>query len=221
MLWNVRDARERARRWRGLLNLGAPKRYGPRSQLFTQGDPATSVFLIEEGFVKLEVLTRDARQVPLIARFPGEWAGLCCASLDGLHFLSGTTATRAVVHEVEAARLFELAAGLPEAARLLRGTLAANFQRMASVLLALKVQSGRIRFERLLAELASLSGRKASRGRVRLRLPFSDAEIAALISVTPEHLSRIKRELETEGRFEGRGRLVDFAPSRACYHLAM
>lgn len=208
MPWNELEARKRLRLWTGLLRLGTPRKYKPRSQLFVQGTPPDRLFLIEHGLAKLEVDTEAGERVALALLFPGDWAGLCCACLDGPHFISGTTLTESLIYEVEARRLLEVTVNLPEAAKLLAATLAHVTKGAVDSLLALKVRSGRGRLESLLSDLASVAGRKTRGRQVLLRLPVTNAEIAALISVTPEHLSRIKRELRAEGRLDVQGRVM-------------
>jgi CRP-like cAMP-binding protein len=63
----------------------------------------------------------------------------------------------------------------------------------------LKCLSARDKLEQLLSELIPVLAPKADENKVRVKLPLKHREVAELIGVTPEHLSRVLREMQNEG----------------------
>lgn len=63
-------------------------------------------------------------------------------------------------------------------------------------------------FSQLVQHLAAVLDPHRTRGPLRLPLPLSDAEISSLLGVTKEHFSRLKKQLQDEGRFRWEGRTL-------------
>jgi CRP-like cAMP-binding protein len=59
--------------------------------------------------------------------------------------------------------------------------------------------SAKQRLERLLAQLIEPSEGNAQGIELRVTLPFSHRDLAGLVGITPEHLSRLLRQLTGEG----------------------
>ena len=59
--------------------------------------------------------------------------------------------------------------------------------------------SVRVRLERLIRQMVALDERVAAAREARLSLPLKRCEIAQLIAVRPEHLSRVLKQLQDEG----------------------
>ena len=66
----------------------------------------------------------------------------------------------------------------------------------ATELVGLKAYPARQRLERVLRQLATFEDDGRTKGHIRVTPPLSNAELAGLISVSPEHLSRLKRQME-------------------------
>src|SRR5260370_11097211 len=70
--------------------------------------------------------------------------------------------------------------------------------------LSLKSDSAEVRLERVLRHLGTLDADNPHFARINNLL--SNAELAALIAVSPEHLSRMKRRLISAGKLKREGR---------------
>jgi CRP-like cAMP-binding protein len=71
--------------------------------------------------------------------------------------------------------------------------------RQASRLAALRYLSARQRFERLLSQFLSSIPAHEKQISMKIRLPLKHWEIAQLIGVRPEHLSRVLQQIKQEG----------------------
>ncbi|MGE5358292.1 MAG: Crp/Fnr family transcriptional regulator [Bacteroidales bacterium] len=70
--------------------------------LFTQGEPATSVFFIQEGAVKLSVLSKTGKEA-IVAMFgPGDFFGEGVLAGQGIRIASATVSVPTRVMEIEA-----------------------------------------------------------------------------------------------------------------------
>jgi len=71
--------------------------------------------------------------------------------------------------------------------------------RKAKQLAALKHLSARQRFERLLLQFLSSVPTHERQNSMKIRLPLKHWEIAQLIGIRPEHLSRVLQQIKQEG----------------------
>jgi CRP-like cAMP-binding protein len=71
--------------------------------------------------------------------------------------------------------------------------------RQASELAALRYLSARQRFERLLLKFLSSIPAHERQTSMKIRLPLKRWEIAQLIAIRPEHLSRVLQQIKQEG----------------------
>jgi CRP/FNR family transcriptional regulator len=58
--------------------------YAPKDSLFSQGEPATKVFNVSEGVVRLYKLLPDGRRQVIGFKLPGDFIGLAAAEMHGL-----------------------------------------------------------------------------------------------------------------------------------------
>jgi len=56
--------------------------YRPKSAIFSQGDPADSVFYLQEGRVKLSVLSKQGKEATIALLGPGDFLGEGCLTSD-------------------------------------------------------------------------------------------------------------------------------------------
>ena len=187
-----------------ILQQGVPRSFRRGSALFSEGDIAERVFLIQRGWVTLQVATRDGREVILGLRGPGDLVGEL-STLDG----EPRTNTALAVDEVEAviAPARVLTTGLaqdPELADELLRLLARRLRESDSQRLELAALDSLARVARRLLELAERFGEPAGDG-VRVALPLSQEQLASWCGCSREATIKALRTLrEVAGITTGR-----------------
>jgi CRP-like cAMP-binding protein len=177
-----------------LREQGVPRSFRRGSALFSEGDTAERVFLIERGWVTLRVATRDGREVILGLRGPGDLVGEL-STLDG----EPRTATALAVDEVEAvvAPAHVLSTGLardPELADELLRLLARRLRESDRQRLELAALDSLARVARRLLELAERFGEPIGDG-VRVELPLSQEQLASWCGCSREATIKALRTL--------------------------
>src|SRR4051812_48985026 len=71
--------------------------YGPAAVIFTQGDPCDSVVYIQEGTVKLSVLSKAGREAVVAILGPGDFFGDGCLAGEPLRMGSAAALTKSRV----------------------------------------------------------------------------------------------------------------------------
>ena len=85
---------------RFLQSTGAAKRivkYGHAEKVFSQGDPATSVMYIQDGGVKLAVLSATGKEAVVAMLGPGDFFGEGCLAGQPLRMATATALTPTTV----------------------------------------------------------------------------------------------------------------------------
>lgn len=197
-----------------LCALAPSQEYPPTIEVFRQGTPAADVYFMDQGMVKLIHLTADGRELIVGLCFSGGALGVPAVMLGEAHPVSAITLTRCSLRRIPTSiflKIVETDVGfchyiLTEHCR----DMLYQVDQLAG--LGLTAQE---RLERVLARLASVVG-AADRSR-SLRFPplLKHWEIAQLIAVTPQHLSRLLKKMQEEGiiRIE-KGWLIIADPDR-------
>ncbi len=80
----------------------AVRHYSPKQAIFSQGQPAGSVFYIQEGKVRLSVVSKQGKEATIALLGPGDFLGEGCIAADQPVRLGGATAiTDCSVLEIE------------------------------------------------------------------------------------------------------------------------
>ena len=176
-----------------------PQVYPAGTELFEQGSVPQEVWAISHGFVKLVFLHQDAKEMIVALRSPGWVLGAAAVVLANPSPLTATTLTPCRLKRISSGHFL----------RLLQTDL--RFSWYLSLVYSREVleqivrtaeQSmlpARLRLEMLLGQFISSLRSPHSKGSIRFELPLRNWEIAQLLGVTPEHLSRILCELTKEG----------------------
>jgi len=194
-----RDERSTIMEWSENIGLGPQQWYPGGTELFKQGAPAEYVYFLERGLVKISHMDPSGLEMIIsINATKGSLMGASCAVLEK-HFVTATVLTRTQLRHIPSAQF--------------RSQLNRDVNmswhihqmhcRMLSALIVQRAQmaslSVRQRLEQLLWRLITTMELKRENGEVRLPLPLKYWEIAQLVMVTPEHLSRVVSALEREG----------------------
>jgi CRP-like cAMP-binding protein len=197
--WTLAGAAELVRAWKRLLLLDPPSEYTDGSELFAQGSIAREVFLLKSGVVKLTSTQADGGNTILGLRYPGKWVEQCAWVLEVPYPVSATTLTRCEIYRFDARRFRNRLDNSVEAFGLLVREQAHDYYDQAEALMRLKTLNARQRVEYFLAEFVPPTSFVDKRNPGRIRIPLKDHEIAALIGVSKQHFSILKRQMIEAG----------------------
>gem|GEM_PF-4116912 len=192
---------------RSVTNLVSPRVVDQDTVLQVQGSPASMVWRIERGIVKLVHQAPDGRQMITDLLVRGQFVGVE-AVLRGIpaRQTARTVGPVKLLCWTPSGFLEKLKAE-PEFALTLVRELCAHVYKLQYRVEGLGLDRARERLLSLLEELAEWSG-KTPRPADSVRLPLSIHDIAELIGVAPSYLSQLWNSLEREGKVMRRKRRV-------------
>jgi CRP/FNR family transcriptional regulator len=186
-------------------------RYRPRQVLFQEGNPTTRVFALKSGFLKTyKTGSRGARQMIDILR-PGDLFGLEGFSSER-HSVTAEALSDAEVCFFEKARFIELVEERADLAREIIRLLSRTLSDCHGKLLGLGTKTAKARLASFLLGLLPPNGKGGEHARVEL--PISRGEIASLIGVRLETVSRLLLLLKGWGILSIEGRSVGVLDAR-------
>jgi CRP-like cAMP-binding protein len=169
-------------------NLPEGTRIPSGSILVEQSKKCTHVSLLLEGLVKLVSINGEGKQVTLGLRSSGWYAGAAAVLMDGASVYSIVAVTPCTVVKIPADNFYFR---LIQSARMMRHFISAISNEMMSISLAqAHIMSGSA--EERLAQFMSERQSHSSSRRVLDTLPLlKQSELAQLLAISPEHLSRL------------------------------
>lgn len=173
--------------------------------LFRKGDPATGMYVVVYGEIKLMSITpaRGSRLTGIVG--PGQSFGEPVMFLERPALVDAQAAGDALLLHLPKQSVFDEIERNPKfALRMIAGL----SQRVESLVRELDRQalgSGRERFIAYLLRHGRGQDRSAP---LVVTLPAAKAEIASQLNLTPEHFSRILHELVTAGLLQVQGRRI-------------
>ncbi|MFA7263479.1 MAG: helix-turn-helix domain-containing protein [Caulobacter sp.] len=163
--------------------------------LVREGDPATNLFNITAGSVRVYKLLPDGRRQIVGFLFPGDFLGL--ATGDRYAFsaeaLTGGSACRFLKKTYR-----RMLAEQPDLEAALLDRASHELQAAHNQMLLLGRKTAVERLASFLADLAARDRRAGGPGRV-IQLPMTRAEIADYLGLTTETVSRVTSRLKTRG----------------------
>ena len=192
---------------RVLSDLGSTKKYQPGGTVCVQGDPATHVFVLVDGWVKVLSVTDEGHETVVALRGDGDVVGETSGETTGRR-----NATIKAITVVDA-----LLIGFDAFTRFLDTNRAADrtFRRMMTrrwadtdMLLRLRaVTVGAQRLARLLVELAGRFG-QGEHGAIEIALPLSQEELASLAGTSRATVTRALKDWRQRGFIRTRQRHI-------------
>lgn len=173
---------------------GTIRRIESKEHVFCDGDPRTHVFRIEEGVIALSKLLGDGRRQIIEFAYPGDYIGL--GTLRE-HIFDAQATCPAKVRCLSAAALEQEAARDAGLALRLYKAVSAELAAARSLLVSVGQQSA---MERLAGFLLGLSARATDGSdgdQVVVKLPMRRSDIADLLGLTIETVSRTITKLRT------------------------
>ena len=183
--------------WLSLLP--AAQLYPVGTVLVRQGCEPGDIFFIEDGLAKLVRIDGNGREQILGLRGPGWILGAAFVLVGRAHPASVVAVTACALRRLSREAFLELMAEQPALSwhvHLMHSReVLSQFHHMAD----LGVKTARQRLERVLRRLVKVTNQNGDGKDVRLLSPLKRWELASLIAVTPEHLSRLLKQLRDDG----------------------
>jgi CRP/FNR family cyclic AMP-dependent transcriptional regulator len=199
----------------GLMDPSKGIRYPPRVEVLQQGRLGTCVFFILSGMMKLVHLDQKGREVILALRGPGWIIGASALILNEPNDATAATVTSCQLVRLNAeefAKLVKTDLRFSEYLHLLN---ARDIKDHITHLVDMVCLSALDRLRKFLSEVVNDFGLLPTSTPGDKIVPLKQWEIAELLGITPEHLSRLLKVLESKGVIHRRGKLVLSHASRA------
>lgn len=182
------------------------RRYEQGDTVFAQGDDDRCVYCVKSGTIAERRLDRDGNSVLLGLNYPSDLVGYRSFLSRGVHRSSAEAVGPATVCVIDGTAIDEVMTRSPELTRELLRRSNDEVEQAQDTIFRTATLSNRDRLLQLLQELLQRHGRTDTDGVCRIDLPLSRRDLASMIGVRHETLSRIIGKLEEEGlaRFSGR-----------------
>lgn len=162
--------------------------------IFSHGEPATSIFIVIDGWVKLFRMTPNGTEAVVGVFTQGSSFGEAVAFKGDKYPVSAEAVTDATVIQVSAAKLLDLMQARPELSTAILAATFAHLHDLVSQIEQLKAQTGAQRVAEFLMSLA-----ESDIGKCSVNLPYDKALIAGRLGMKPESLSRAFAKLRKVG----------------------
>jgi len=182
---------------RELVGPDEPQRYASGIELFRQGDPVESSYVIAEGVVKLSHVSLAGKPTIVALRTRGWVLGAAAATCSSHHPVSAATLTHCRLHRVSASWFRTLLRRRARLSWYIHQMHSREIHEQLTQVVGLRTLPARERLGQLLARFVPPAGE--AREAIRLQLPLRLWEVAQLIAVTPSYLSELLRDLEDDG----------------------
>ena len=174
------------RRWDELERRGRLRRYIKGGIVYVPDEPATELYVIKEGRVALNLLSREGRTLTVRVVKPGEIFGHAALLSDGTFDTFAQALRPTTVAAVRRDTLEELMAARPALALALMDDLGRHSQALSHRLGSVAFKSVPARLASLLLELAQPSGREQTNaGR------WTHQELADMINAYRETVTKV------------------------------
>jgi len=195
-----------------ILHRGRVSRsYLPGELLFFEGGEPEGVYAVIDGLVGIRKVDIAGNSVLLRLVHPGETMGYRAVLSSEAHRASGEAIQPTKVCFINKATVMQLIEARPAIAMRFISHAGRDLQAAEEKILHGATLSVRERFLNLLLMLRERYGALDEDGRLQVDLPMSRQDMAAMIGIRPESMSRIIRALEDEGVAEFSGRTVRLA----------
>ncbi len=184
------------------------RKYAPGDFIFHQDDTPSGIFCIEGGYVLLSRMDASGNETTFGIFGPNETIGHRSFFASDLHVATARAITHCFSYLIPTdtvRQLFEL--NLELAWWFLR-TVASDRGPLDGLLLRGSKVSARVRFIHMLLVLRDRFAQTDANGHLVFELPLSRVEIANMLGVTPETITRTLRELQDENLAIIHGRTV-------------
>lgn len=215
--WEVTSASLAAEGRRVFSDLAPVHVYPAATELFEQGFAASDVYFIERGLVKLTAIGEAGQELIVGLRPAGRTLGVCSVILKKAHPNSAVTLTRCELRRLPGEVLLYFLGNDVGFSRYVHQENSREVYDHVAQLVGLCCLSARCRLERLLLEMVPALETGSPKKEIHLQLLVKHWEIAQLIAITPQHLSRVLKTMEADGVIrQEKGRIILIDPAKLC-----
>ncbi|MEW6586787.1 MAG: Crp/Fnr family transcriptional regulator [Nitrospirota bacterium] len=169
--------------------------YPAQTEILRQDTPSDAVYFMKSGAVKLTWVDPHGREVIAGLRHRNWLTGAPAVLLEKPYSFTITTLTRCELRCISAKNFLALTRTNTEFAMHVMKLLSREIFDRGKKLVMLGCVSAADRLKYLLSTFVAVHARTSRKG-VKLHLPLKHKELAQMLAVTPEHLSRLMKELE-------------------------
>ncbi|MBA4491861.1 Crp/Fnr family transcriptional regulator [Paracoccus sp. S1E-3] len=188
-----------------LLEGAASRQFDAGETIFLQGEPANSVYLIIEGWVKLYRISPSGAEAVVSILKRNRSFGEAVALRDEAYPVSAEAITDCLLVQIDGNRMRRQILADPQLALSLLAASYVHLHGLVEQVEQLKARSGVQRLAEFLVELAEGHDHGA-----RLPLPYNKTLIAGHLGIKPESLSRAFARLRDHGvRIDGNHAIVE------------
>lgn len=188
-----------------LLAAAQTRRADTGETIFIQGEPASSVYLVIDGWVKLYRMAPSGTEAVVSILTKGRSFGEAVALRETPYPVSAEAITDATLLRIDAAQLRQQMRDDPQLAIAMLAATYVHLQQLVAQVEQLKARSGVQRVAEFLANLAT-----CKEGSCQVVLPYNKALIAGRLGMKPESLSRAFARLREHGvRMEASTAYID------------
>lgn len=193
--------------------------YRPRQVIFSEGMPASALYLLCQGAVKVFHSDRFGREHILEVAAPGAVLGELGLDDGQRMSVSAEALTETQVVHVPRERLAEFLRRHPDTALRFLAALSRELAVARHKVRELALKSAEGRLAGLLLQLVEAEGRGVISGS-RLHLPYTRRELAEMIGVSTETAIRLLAGLKRKGAITAAGREVAIADAERLMRIA-
>jgi CRP-like cAMP-binding protein len=168
-----------------------PAKLAADAVLFLAGDPGDGCYRVEQGLLKVTMISASGAERILAIVGPGAIVGEL-STIDGLPRSASVAAVRdSELTFVSRAAFQDFAGAYPDVYRHLVTLLAARLRDTDGVIAAGSFLPLKGRVARALLDLAEAFGQDVGQGRILIRQKISQSDVAAMAGIARENVSRI------------------------------
>jgi CRP/FNR family cyclic AMP-dependent transcriptional regulator len=176
--------------------------YGNDQKVFSQGDPADAVFYIQEGRVKLSIVSERGKEAVVALHSKGEFFGEGCLTAQPLRLATAATMTDCVITRLEKAVIVRVLHDEPEFSERFMAHLLARNARVEEDLVDQLFNSSEKRLARVLLLMANFG----KEGRTEPVIgKISQETLAEIVGTTRSRVSAFMNKFRKLGFIEYNG----------------
>lgn len=180
-----------------LEDVGRRRELPTRTTLYFEGDPARSIHFVDDGRLKLSLMSHKGHSVIVRFAFPGDFLGLSAAFSQATHEFIAETVEPTSLISVARTTFFRLQHESREVNALTTWALARDYQEMLRGIRRLGISncvSGRL--AQLLLNYLDAAGRNCAG--MSFRMYLTRDELATMVNTTRETVTRIMKQFERD-----------------------
>jgi CRP/FNR family transcriptional regulator, cyclic AMP receptor protein len=213
--WRLLNGTEQA----ALTTLGAMRDFPPGATMCFEGEPATHVFVLMAGWVKVLAVTSDGHEMVLALRGYGDIVGEIAGETTGYRNATVRTidSVRALV--VAHDRFSAFLDSYPVADHAYRRVVTQRWNDAATMLRKHPLTTGAQRLAEVVLELAARHG-SAAGGAIEVAMPLAQQELASLAGTSRATVTRALRNWRQRGYVRTGQRRITITDLQGLRHVA-